>query len=78
MSYSEARVVAWPAAGQLYHGVFPGGHEEWGEEDDLTLQDVQSYEQAAGKSAAWVYFSHNWFRENEFPQATVEWIRESL
>ena len=74
---SEVQVVAVPPTGQLYHGVFPGGHEEWGEEDDLTLQDVQSYEQVAGKSVAWVYFSHNWFRDHAFPEATVQWIRTS-
>lgn len=59
----------------LYHGVYPGGQS--GAEDDLTLLDLQSYEQAAGKTAAWVYFSHNWYHGRAFPVATAAWIREA-
>ena len=62
-----------PPAGKLYHGVYPGGVS--GEEDDLTLADVLAYENAAGKTAAWVYFSHNWYHGRAFPAATAEWIR---
>jgi hypothetical protein len=62
-----------PPAGKLYHGVYPGGVT--GEEDDLKLADVLAYENAAGKSAAWVYFSHNWYHGRAFPTATANWIR---
>lgn len=64
-----------PPAGYLYHGVYPGGVT--GEEDDLTLADLQAYEQAAGKRAAWVYFSHNWYHGRDFPIATATWIRDT-
>jgi hypothetical protein len=64
-----------PPNGSLYQGVFPGGVT--GEESDLTLDDLRSYEHAAGKAAAWVYFSHNWYEGREFPLETVTWIREA-
>ena len=63
-----------PPAGKLYHGVYPGGVT--GEEDDLTLADVTTYENAAGKHAAWVYFSHNWYHGRAFPTRTAAWIRK--
>ncbi len=66
------RRILPPPHGYLYHGVYPGGRT--GEEDDLTLQDLRSYERAAGKAAAWVYFSHNWYRGRSFPRKTAEWI----
>jgi hypothetical protein len=66
-------LLALPAQGQLYHGVFPGGVT--GEEDDITPADLASYEQLAGKTAAWVYFSHNWGKGRDFPLATAAWIR---
>ncbi len=62
-----------PPPGHFYQGVYPGGLT--GEEDDLTLNDLRAYEQAAGKTAAWVYFSNNWYRQREFPTETAEWIR---
>ena len=67
--------IAPPPKGQLYHGVYPGG--KTGEEDDLTLQDLATYETAVGAKAAWVYFSNNWYRSRKFPKATAEWIRQS-
>ncbi|MBN1837971.1 MAG: hypothetical protein JW820_19085 [Spirochaetales bacterium] len=30
----------------------------------------------AGKPAAWVYFSHNWYRSRGFPADTAAWIRD--
>ena len=64
-----------PPDGYLYHGVFPGGRT--GEEDDITPNDLSSYEQTVGKDAAWVYFSNNWFESRDFPAETAEWIREA-
>jgi hypothetical protein len=55
--------------------VYPGGIS--GEEDDLTLNDLESYEQAAGKTAAWVFFSHNWYHGRQFPLTTAAWIRQA-
>lgn len=68
-------IVAPPPSGKLYHGVYPGGIS--GEEDDLTLNDLESYEQAAGKTAAWVFFSHNWYHGRQFPLTTAAWIRQA-
>jgi hypothetical protein len=65
--------IPLPPAGNLYHGVFPGGLT--GEEDDMKLADVTSYENAAGKHTAWVYFSHNWYYGRAFPSKTANWIR---
>jgi len=64
-----------PPEGLLYHGVYPGGIT--GEESDLTLGDLRSYEQASGKTASWVFFSHNWYEGRAFPLETAEWIREA-
>ncbi len=66
--------VAAPPAGKLYHGVYPGGVT--GEEDDISPADVDAYEGAAGKRAAWVIFSHNWYRDRAFPRDTATWIRD--
>jgi hypothetical protein len=67
--------IPLPPAGKQYHGVYPGGVT--GEEDDLTLADLTAYETAAGKSAAWVYFSHNWYHGRAFPTSTATWIRNA-
>jgi len=64
-----------PPPGRFYHGVYPGGIT--GEEDDITLNDLRAYEQAAGKTAAWVYLSHNWYHGREFPTQTAAWIRDA-
>jgi len=64
-----------PPAGKIYHSCFPGGVT--GEEDDITLNDVRSYEKAAGKKVVWVYFSNNWYRSRAFPLAKAKWIRSS-
>jgi len=64
-----------PAAPTYYHGVFPGGRT--GEEDDITLADLTSYEQTVGKQAAWVYFSDNWYHGRAFPTGTAAWIRDA-
>lgn len=71
----SVQVVGLPPAGHRYHGVYPGGIT--GEEDDLTLADLRSYETAAGQTAAWVYFSHNWYRDRQFPMTTAAWIRDA-
>lgn len=70
---SRAAILS-PPAGLLYHAVYPGGRS--GAEDDLTLDDLVSYEDTVGKPAAWVYFSHNWYGDREFPRATATWIRD--
>lgn len=59
----------------LYHAVFPGGTDR--EEDEVALSELRSYEKAVGKTAAWVYFSHNWFNGRSFPLENATWIRKT-
>ena len=66
-----------PPNGKLYFGVFPGDETASGMEDEVSLDLVQSFEQAVGKQVAWTYFSHNWYRGRAFPTQTVEWIRNT-
>ncbi len=72
---TAASMIVSPPNGKMYHSVYPGGRT--GVEDDITLGDLQSYEQAVGKTAAWVYFSNNWYRDRRFPLSTANWIRDS-
>jgi len=71
---NNARIVT-PGEGKLYHGVYPGGKS--GAEDDLTAADYEAYKKACGQGAAWIYFSHNWYKRREFPMATAKWIHEA-
>jgi len=66
--------IGIPPEGSLYHGVHPGGRTGW--EDDIGPTDLAAYEAAAGREAAWVYVSHNWFRSRAFPIDEATWIRE--
>ncbi len=63
-----------PEVGRFYHGSYPGGVT--GEEDDITVRDVQNYEEVVGRKAEWVYFSNNWYADRRFPAETAEWIRD--
>ena len=56
--------IGLPGAGKLYHGVFPGGSD--GKENKPTLDNLLSYEASAGRTVAWVYFSHEWSKCREF------------
>ena len=75
MPSDAPHTIPLPPVGYLYHGVYPGGIT--GEESDLTLNDLHSYEEAAGKRVVWVYFSHNWYEGRAFPIPTATWIREA-
>ncbi len=71
---THGQALRVPASGHYVHGCYPGGIS--GEEDDLTLRDVQSYEETVGQKAAWVYFSNNWYASRRFPLKTARWIRD--
>jgi hypothetical protein len=61
-----------PAAGQFYHGVYPGGDDP---HPDASLANLKGYECAVGKRAAFVTCIHDWsFGKTEFPRHTVKWI----
>lgn len=66
--------IPLPPENHIYHGVFPSA----GYVDVVTIQSLREYEAAAGKQAAWVYFSHFWYEGVEFPLETVTWIREEM
>lgn len=70
---ADNNVLLAPPPGKLYCGVYPGGVD--GEEADITLEDVISYETAIGRRVAWVYFSNNWYASRAFPVGTATWIR---
>ncbi len=72
---AQTQSLKIPETGSYYHGVYPGG--KTGEEDDIKLSDLQSYEATVGKEVAWVYFSNNWFHGQVFPVETATWIREA-
>jgi len=72
---AASAAVPSPPAGKLYHGVYPGGIT--GEEDDIAPADLSSYQATVHKTAAWVYFSDNWYRSRSFPLATATWIRDA-
>ena len=72
-SASYGQSIPVPTAGRFYHGCYPGGIT--GEEDDITVRDVQAYEAIVGQKAAWVYFSNNWYASRKFPLETATWIR---
>jgi Glycosyl hydrolase family 26 len=69
-----AQSLEVPPDGSFYHGVYPGG--KTGEEDDITANDVASYQDSVGRKVAWVYFSNNWFHGEVFPIETASWIRQ--
>ena len=71
---SAAQSIPPPAEGRFYHGCYPGGIT--GEEDDITVRDVLSYEKIVGQNVAWVYFSNNWYAGRRFPVETATWIRK--
>ena len=67
-----ADILGPPAAGSVYHGVYPGG--KTGEEDDITPASTDEYEATVGHKVAWIYFSNNWYKSTAFPMATCQWI----
>ena len=71
---SSSSIILPPPQGSFYHGVFPGGTN--GQESFLPPKNLDSYEETIGKTAAWVYFSNNWFEGRDFPLETATWIRE--
>jgi Glycosyl hydrolase family 26 len=71
--------IAPPPGEKLYHGFYWGGvgtdtHDPT--EHDVTPADLKRYEEAVGKTTAWVYFSNNWFESRRFPAEMCGWIRE--
>ncbi|HEV8070223.1 MAG TPA: glycosyl hydrolase [Planctomycetaceae bacterium] len=61
-----------PAAGQFYHGVYPGGDDQC---PDATLANLKKYECAVGKRVAFVTCIHDWsYGKTDFPWDTVNWI----
>lgn len=77
ISANEPYRISLPPEGKLYHGVFPGGTTgpEYGEEDDISSEEIETYEGLVGQRVAWVYFSNNWYRNRLFPKDTAFMIR---
>jgi hypothetical protein len=70
---SASAGVLLPPAGSIYHGVHPLPLSS--RDEDLRPEDLTSYEEAAGKTAAWVDISQHWGISRKFPDAVASWIR---
>ena len=68
------KIIAPVGAEDLYLGVYPGS--KTGTENDIAAADVSTFETAAGKQAAWINFSHNWYENRLFPAGTAAMIRD--
>jgi hypothetical protein len=64
-----------PPAGSIYHGVHPAPLSAV--DEDLSPEDLASYESVIGKQAAWVEISQHWGVSRKFPTAAAAWIRAS-
>lgn len=73
----DSHFIPLPPAGHLYHGVFPGSSKPIESDLKITLEDLRSYEEAAGKRSTWVYFSNEWYEGREFPIEMATWIRNA-
>ena len=74
MKVEGMNVTLKATPGKFYHGVYPGTED--GLEQAITPEALEKYEKAAGREAAWVYFSHNWYQGRTFPVDNVRWIHE--
>ncbi|MDD5594517.1 MAG: glycosyl hydrolase, partial [Candidatus Margulisbacteria bacterium] len=72
---TSAQIVGSPPAGKIYHGVYPGGMNQ--PENSIVKTDLEVYQQAVGKKAAWVYVPNNWSVSRSFPLATADWVRQN-
>jgi hypothetical protein len=60
-----------PSPGEYYHGVFPGDAPN---SQATPLANLQAYQQAVGKNAAYVTCFHDWGSGTAFPWDNVQWI----
>lgn len=63
-----------PEAGFFYHGVFPAAAMP-GPDSDVSPDALDAYQQAAGRTVAYVYFDDEWLPSRAFPIQTASWIR---
>lgn len=73
----DGKKIGTPERGKFYHGVYPGTATCTGDEDDIQLSDLESYQKTVGRNAAWTYFSNNWSKSQEFPETTAKWIQNA-
>ena len=69
---ASAQTLQPPANGGIYHAAYP---EFRGSEDHVQTRFVTNFERLVGKEIAWAYFSNNWFKGIQFPQANVDKVR---
>ena len=67
------RQLLAPAAGRLYHGVFPAGSDQPG--SAISSANLAAYEQTVGRKVAYVYFDDEWSASRAFPAVTTGIIR---
>lgn len=58
-------------------GVYFSAYPDFGDsEDTVTAQRIQDFEDLAGKTVAWVYFSNNWVDGIKFPYEAIMTIHD--
>ena len=72
-AYGQSGKLIAPEYG-VYHGAFPDMSPT---EDVVTTERIEEFEYLAGKPAAWIYFSDNWFDGIKFPEEEALAIREA-
>jgi Glycosyl hydrolase family 26 len=70
----DPRALQLPDPGHLYHGVLPAGTAE--PDSDVSAATLDGYQQAVGRSVAYVYFTDDWFKGRAFPLNTASWVRK--
>src|SRR4051812_19475665 len=72
-----AELIVPPPAGKFYQGLYfdetKPGHDPT--EHDVTVADVNRFDETLGTKTAWVFFSNNWFESRKFPREACDWIR---
>ncbi len=69
------QAIAVPAAGSMYHGVFPAGTQH-DPATDISLDALDAYEGTVGRKVAWVYFDDEWLFSRAFPLEMARSIRD--
>lgn len=69
---ASAQKLVAPPDGSIYHAAYP---EFRGSEDHVQTRFITHFQRLVRKNIAWAYFSNNWFKGIQFPQANVDKVR---
>ncbi len=71
--YSQDSMKVLPPTSGMYFSAYPDFGDS---EDTVTAARIEAFEQLAGRSLAWVYFSNNWVDGIKFPAEAVNVIHD--